>query len=89
MVFTAMVFAHRARVSCKRSQADTALQCYAFLLRMRVHVHKRERCSEFGLDPSRCGNGHGGTGVRTVVSREGCDRCGSPWACGRRMAVQW
>jgi hypothetical protein len=89
MAFTAMVLAHRVRVSCKRSQADTALQCYAFLLRVRVHVHKRERCSEFSLDPSRCGNGRGGTRVRMVVSKEGCDQCGSPWARGRRMAVQW
>jgi hypothetical protein len=27
--------------------------------------------------------------VPTVASRGGCDRCGSPWAHGRRMAVQW
>jgi hypothetical protein len=49
MAFTAMVLAHRARVSCKRSQADTASQCYTFLLRVRVHVLKRERCSGAAL----------------------------------------
>lgn len=26
--------------------------------------------------------------MSTVVIRGGCDRCGSPWARGRRMAVQ-
>jgi hypothetical protein len=60
MAFTAMVLVHRARVSCKRSQAGTASQGYAILLRVRVHVYKRERCSGFGLDPPRCGNGRGG-----------------------------
>jgi hypothetical protein len=61
MAFMAMVLVHRARVCCKCSQAGTDSQGYDVFLHVCVHVYKREQCSGFGLDPPRCGNGHGGT----------------------------